>query len=152
MRSAHRVVVRVLYDHESIERYWSYVAVDPSQTGCWEWRGSVKGSRHLTFFIGSHSIAAARVAWFFATGELPIGGRLLHTCENDRCVRPTHLLWAIGWRTNRTRNARGDGYLTAPASLAAAENADAADARRFTVQNDPSVPTPADPTEERRCA
>jgi hypothetical protein len=153
MRRAHAVVVHVLHhDDGSIERFWSNVSVDHSSTGCWEWRGSVKGTRHLTFFIGSHSIAAARVAWFIATGELPIGGRLRHVCENDYCVRPTHLVWTIGWRTNRTRNALGDGYLTAPVLHAASADPDAAEARRFTVRSDPSVPAPADPVGDRRCA
>jgi hypothetical protein len=153
MRNAHSVVVRVLHqDDGSIERFWSNVSLDASPAGCWEWRGAVKGSRHLTFFIGSHSVAAARVAWFIATGELPIGGRLLHVCENDYCVRPTHLLWAIGWRTNRTRNALGDGYLTAPVPLAASGDPDAPEARRFEVRSDPSVPPLADPARKRRCA
>jgi hypothetical protein len=150
MRRVPNVVVRVLHhDDGSIERFWSSVSRDPSPTGCWEWRGPVKGSRHLTFFIGSHSIAAARVAWFIATGEVPVGGRLLHVCENDRCVRPTHLLWAIGWRASHTRNALGEGYLT---TLAASEDADVADARRLSVRRDPSVPKPFDPVRESRCA
>jgi hypothetical protein len=153
MRRAHDVVMRVLHhDGASIERFWSQIAPALSAAGCWEWQGSVKNSRHLTFFIGNHSIAAARVAWFLATGELPIGGRLLHVCENDRCVRPTHLIWAIGWRTNRTRNALGDGYLTAPVPQPHAGDPDAAEVRRFTVRHDPSVPVPADSVGDRRCA
>jgi hypothetical protein len=153
MRKTPNTIVRVLQNDDGIiERFWSRVAQDPAPAGCWEWSGGVKGGRYPTFFIGNHSIAAARVAWFIATGELPIGGRLLHVCENDRCVRPTHLIWAIGWRTNRTRIAREEGYVVAPVALAASASPDAVEARRFSVPCDPRIPILADPALEARVA
>jgi hypothetical protein len=152
MKKTAIVLARVLHhDERSIERFWSRVIPDPSPTGCWEWGGHVRGARYPTFFIGSHTISAARVAWFLATGELPIGGRLLHRCENERCVRPTHMIWAIGWRTNRTRNALEEGYLTTAVPLVSSETADAPAARRFVVPSDPRIPI-AGAARESRCA
>jgi hypothetical protein len=153
MKKTALVIARALHhDERSVDRFWSRVVPDPAPPGCWEWNGHVRGARYPTFFIGSHTISAARVAWFLATGELPIGGRLLHRCENERCVRPTHMIWAIGWRTNRSRTAAGEGYLSTPAPLMVAETVDAPSTRRFVVANDPSIPVVADPALETRCA
>lgn len=113
MRKISEVIVRAIHEDEGhIERFWSRVDRDPAPDGCWEWRGLLKSNRYPTFAVGYHSIAATRVAWFTATGELPAGGHLLQLCENGLCVRPAHLAWLVGQRTSRVLEARGDGYLT----------------------------------------
>jgi len=115
MRRIPDVIVRTMHgDEETLERFWSNVSRDDSQNGCWEWHGCLKSDRYPRFFIGSYSIAPARIAWFAAAGELPTGGRLLHVCENELCVRPEHLRWVVGRRTDYSLNALGDGYLTLP--------------------------------------
>ncbi|HKG94666.1 MAG TPA: HNH endonuclease [Gemmatimonadaceae bacterium] len=106
------VVRAVQHDERVLERFWSYVDTD-SEGGCWEWRGPVTHGDYPRLIIGRFSIPAARVAWFTATGELPVGGRVFHNCQNPLCVRPEHLAWAVSQRTERVLNALGDGYLTA---------------------------------------
>jgi hypothetical protein len=92
-----------------------------SPDGCWRWCGPIKQRSYPAFFIGTRTIAATRVAWFIATGEMPRGGRLRHDCENVECVRPSHLTWEIGRATERRLFADGSGYLRttgAPATMA----------------------------------
>jgi hypothetical protein len=93
-------------------RFWSSVQKVESSNACWPWRGTIKPPNYPAFFIGTRCVAAARVAWFMETGELPRGGRLRHACENFECVRPSHMTWEIGRATARRLLADGSGYLS----------------------------------------
>jgi hypothetical protein len=105
-------VARILERDPAIaERFWSSVERAESPNGCWRWRGPTKLRSYPAFFIGARSVAAVRVAWFTATGELPRGGRVRHECENRECVRPSHLTWEVGRTTERRLHADGSGYL-----------------------------------------
>ena len=53
----------------------------------------------------------SRVAWFMESGHLPVGGRVEQTCANPLCVRPSHLGWRIGQRTECILDALNDGYV-----------------------------------------
>jgi hypothetical protein len=155
MRRIPDAIVRTIHrDDATIERFWSQVSRDASPGGCWDWHGCLKSGRYPRFFIGSHAIAASRLAWFAATGELPAGGRLIHMCENDLCMRPAHLAWVVGQRTVRSLDALGDGYLTLPGVPTALETSMARTpqvARCISAPTDESLP-PIDPARERRCA
>ena len=112
MRKIADAVVRAVYEDGAIlARFWAHVARDDSDAGCWEWQGRVKPRGYPMVFIGRHSIAASRVAWFTVTGELPMGGKLHHVCDNPCCVRPSHLAWAVGRRTQRVLDSLSDGYV-----------------------------------------
>jgi hypothetical protein len=111
MLQSHALARVLERDPKVSERFWASVEKDESPSGCWHWRGPTKGPAYPSFFIGTRSVAAARVAWFTETGELPRGGRVRHTCENDECVRPSHLTWEIGRGTQRRLYAEGSGYL-----------------------------------------
>src|SRR6185503_17034519 len=104
----------IQHDAGIIERFWSHVVFGTSEDDCWEWQLRIKPGGYPMFFIGHHSIGATRVAWFTATGELPTGGRMRHSCDNSACVRPTHLAWIIGHRTAHVLEAMADGYVLAP--------------------------------------
>jgi hypothetical protein len=155
MRRIPDAIVRAMHhDEATIERFWSHVSRDDSSSGCWGWHGCLKSDRYPTFFIGNHSIAAARIAWFAATGELPAGGRLIHVCGNEQCMRPSHLGWVVGRRTDSTLDALGDGYLTlsgVPMALEASEPRMPRVARGLSMPSEPSI-QPALPDRRRRCA
>jgi hypothetical protein len=73
---------------ESIdERFWK--KVDKSGE-CWEWTAyNHNGFGH--FSVDHSPKLAHRVAYGLAYGDIPEGKRVLHTCDNDLCVRPEHL-------------------------------------------------------------
>jgi hypothetical protein len=93
------------------ERFWSSVERADAPNGCWHWRGPTRHRSYPAFAIGTRSVAAARVAWYIATGEVPRGGRLRHVCDNAECVRPSHLRWEVGRTTERRLLAAGSGYV-----------------------------------------
>jgi hypothetical protein len=99
-------------DARFLARFWSTVEKDAGHEACWRWTGIPRGGGSYTFTIGRHSIAPARVAWYTATGELPSGGKMVHLCGEERCVRPEHLAWALSRLGERVLDARADGYVS----------------------------------------
>jgi hypothetical protein len=112
MRRNHQSVVRALRQNSSvIERFWANVNRSDRANVCWEWSGRVKPGNRPSFSFDRFTIAAPRIAWFLETGDLPLGGRMHQLCNNPLCVRPSHLGWRIGRRTESVLEAMNDGYV-----------------------------------------
>jgi hypothetical protein len=112
MRQNHHSIVRALRRNSSVTaRFWASVSKGETQNGCWEWIGCSKPGSRPVFSVSQYTIAASRVAWFMETGDLPAGGRVEQLCTNALCVRPSHLGWRIGRRTECVLDALNDGYI-----------------------------------------
>jgi hypothetical protein len=121
----HPIVRAAARDPQVIARFWASVDRSPAADACWKWLGRRIDGRPV-FAVKYTAVVAARVAWFAATGEFPVGGKLRHSCDNADCVRPEHLSWQLSERTERMMRARADGYVSPARIWAVGRDADEA--------------------------
>ncbi len=82
-----------------IKQFWSRVT---RGAGCWEWQRGLKGYGQLWF--QGKKWYAQRFAYTLLKGPIPAGNHVCHTCDNPRCVKPSHL-----WLGSQKENMRDMG-------------------------------------------
>jgi hypothetical protein len=79
----------------TVARFWSKVAVKPSNNECWLWQGAMNGSGYGNFRMpeyGRVNFSAHRVAYLMTHGDFPPDGLVVrHKCDTPQCVNPYHL-------------------------------------------------------------
>lgn len=115
----HRGELGRLARPSAADRFWSHVnkrgPVHPhTSSRCWEWTASTDTSGYGLFRPTSHAMDKAhRWSWEQDRGPIPVGMQVLHTCDNRRCVRPSHLFLGtlptnMADRNQKARQARGE--------------------------------------------
>jgi len=75
-----------------LEKFIRYVKKTPT---CWLWTGPVSHDEGRALFgWKGKTYKAARFIWQKLNGPLPDHIKICHSCDNPRCVRPSH--WFAG--------------------------------------------------------
>lgn len=97
-------------------------------SGCWEWSSKVFSNGYGCFYINGTYALAHRVSYMAHNNlwELPVGAVVMHSCDNRKCVNPSHLRlgtvsdnskdmiakgrhnWAVGERSRKAIFKDGD--------------------------------------------
>lgn len=86
---------------------------------CWPFTGSSRGKMgygRVTLPRPIRCIAAHRMAWVLANGEIPDGMFVLHNCDNPKCCNPDHL-WLGSIKDNNRDKIRKRRHWNAKAVL-----------------------------------
>jgi len=55
-------------------------------TDCWNWIKSTRGQGYGQFWMDGKNMKASRAAWILFRGPIPHGMKVLHSCDNRKCV------------------------------------------------------------------
>lgn len=97
------------------ERFWKKVSFNgpipphcPEIENCWVWTGAINSQGRPNFGVASYvTDLAHRVAWALVIGRIPEGMLVCHKCDNELCVRPSHLFLGTYLDNNRDRHSKG---------------------------------------------
>jgi len=85
------------------DRFWTKVNRD-APNDCWEWTANKNNHGYGMFSLGAvvGKKLAHRLSFEDAKGPIPIGGLILHSCDNPACVNPDHL--RVGTHKDNTQD------------------------------------------------
>jgi len=76
---------------------------------CWLWQGAIGSTGYGHFYLGNRCLGAHRYAYELASGPLPKGRFVCHSCDTRACVNPQHV-W-LGTAADNTHDAQSKDRL-----------------------------------------
>lgn len=90
------------------QRFWS--KAETVESGCHEWQSTLHRSGYGKFWLNGRQAYAHRIAWELVNGRAPEGMRVLHRCDNRRCVNPEHLFLGTDRDNVRDMHSKGRAW------------------------------------------
>lgn len=75
---------------DPVRRFWSKVE-HGNVTECWLWAGNRNNKGYGTMGLLGRPVLAHRIAFRLASGSIPDGLCVLHSCDTPLCCNPGHL-------------------------------------------------------------
>jgi len=81
---------------------------------CWLWTGGLDSWNYGNYRLNGKCVKAHRYSYMINKGNIPEGMLIRHTCDEPKCVNPSHLILGthqdnMNDRNQRNRQARNKG-------------------------------------------
>lgn len=96
----------MVISEKDLERFWSKVV---KTENCWEWAGTIAINGYGIFHLNKKGIRAHRVVYQLCKSDIPFGLIVMHSCDNRKCVNPSHL--SVGTYEDNLRDASAKGRM-----------------------------------------
>lgn len=91
--------------------FWPKVDVR-SENECWNWKAGLNNKSYGAYNCYGTCHQAHRVAYVICVGEIPDDLKVLHKCDNPKCVNPKHLFLGTQAINVSDMNLKGRNGLT----------------------------------------
>lgn len=103
LSDATTMLIALSHKYTAEYRFWYYTD-KKGPDDCWNWKGSLCGrDGRGRLRVSGENVYAHVFSYQLHIGDIPVGIRILHKCDNPRCVNPAHLF--LGTHSDNMKDA-----------------------------------------------